>query len=140
MYIHQTEIQVRYSETDQMGVVHHANYYPWFEVARTEFLEVLGYPYDQIEKEGLMFPLVESYCKYMYPAKYPEKLIIKAWIEEVGAAKVVFCFEILRKTDEKKLAIGKTVHSCIDQDFRLVNLKKNKVELFEKFKEASKGT
>ena len=59
-----TEIEVRYAETDGMGVVYHANYLVWFDVARTEFLQELGFPYDKIEEQGYMAPVLEAHVNY----------------------------------------------------------------------------
>jgi acyl-CoA thioester hydrolase len=59
MYINETKIKVRYVETDQMGVVHHSKYYPWFEVARGEYITRMGMTYKQMEEEGIMMPVLE---------------------------------------------------------------------------------
>ena len=69
----ETEIPVRYAETDAMGVVYHANYLLYFEVARTDFLEKIGYPYARIESEGLMSPVVDVHLKYGSPLRYSSR-------------------------------------------------------------------
>lgn len=132
MYSYETRLKVRYVETDQMGVVHHSKYYPWFEVARTEFFESIGLPYDKIEEDGILFPLIESGCIYKEGAKYPDDLLIKAWIDEIKGAKFTFLYEVLREQDQKLLAKGKTVHTAVDKEFRLVNLKRQNPKLWEK--------
>ncbi len=130
MKIFETEIKVRYSETDQMGIVHHSRYYPWFEQGRTEMFEELGYSYDQMEQEGLMLPLVESSCKYIKGAKYPEVVLVKTHIESFNGVKIVFIYEVVRKVDGALLAQGKTIQALVGSDFRLINAKKTKPELY----------
>lgn len=130
MYIHETHLTVRYVETDQMGIVHHSNYYSWFEVARTEFFEGVGLPYDKVEEEGILFPLVESSCIYKEGAKYPDHILIKAWIEEIKGAKVTFFYDVIREKDHKLLAKGKTVHVAVGKDFKLINIKRKKPQFW----------
>lgn len=131
MFIHETKLKVRYVETDQMGIVHHSNYYPWFEVARTEFFEAIGLPYEDIEKEGILFPLVESGCIYKEGAKYPDNIIIKSWIGEIKGIKFTFLYDVIREKDGKVLAKGKTVHVPVDKKMRLMNLKKENPKLLQ---------
>jgi len=134
MYIHETKIKVRYAETDQMGIVHHSNYYIWFELARTEFFEAIALPYDLIERDGIMFPLVESSCIYKESARYAENLIIKAWIEEIKGMKFTFLYQVIREEDKRVLAIGKTIHVPVDKNMKLINLKKKNPRLLETIK------
>ena len=67
-----SKLQVRYKETDQMGVVHHSNYYTWFEVGRTDFIRQIGLSYKDMEKMGLMLPVLETHCTY----KHGENMMI----------------------------------------------------------------
>lgn len=130
MAINETKIKVRYVETDQMGVVHHSNYYAWFEVGRTELLAEGGLPYSSIEEQGIMFPLVESSCKYKEGARYEDLLIIKSYIEEIKAAKFTMSYEVIREGDKKVLATGKTIHAITDKNLNLVNIKKVNTEVW----------
>lgn len=133
MYINRTNIRVRYVETDQMGIVHHSNYYAWFEVGRTEFIKDSGMTYTEIEKEKIMFPVVESGCKYIEGAKYEDKLIIETFIEKLTPAKAIFSYNIIRERDNKILAKGSTTHAFVDSEtFRVVNLKKKNPEIWRK--------
>lgn len=131
MKLFESEIKVRYSETDQMGIVHHSRYYPWFEQARTDMFEELGYTYYKMEQEGLMLPLVESSCKYIKGAKYPEILTIRTHIESFNGVKIIFIYEVYRKSDGVLIAQGKTIQAVVGKDFRLLNVKKAKPELYE---------
>lgn len=132
MYISETKIKVRYVETDQMGIVHHSNYYAWFEVGRGDFIQKLGMTYSDMEKEGIMMPLVETYCKYHEGAKYEDDIIIQTFIEELSPVKVIFNYNVIREADGKLLAKGKTTQTFVNKDFKIVNLKKTHGELWEK--------
>ena len=132
MYINESEIKVRYVETDKMGVVHHSNYLVYFENGRTEFIIKCGMSYSEMEAAGIMIPLVESNCKYIQGAKYEDELIIKTWIKELTPVKVEFNYSVVRQKDEKELAKGSTLHAFVSSDFKIINLKKRYPEIFEK--------
>lgn len=89
-----TQLRVRYSETDKMGVVYHANYAQYFEVARTEMFRELNLPYDQMEANGVMLPLVDLYCRYYRPAHYDELLTIVTSVDEMPNVKIKFNYKI----------------------------------------------
>jgi acyl-CoA thioester hydrolase len=132
MYICETKLTVRYVETDKMGIVHHSNYYPWFELARGDFIKKIGIKYSDMEALGIMMPLVESYCRYYEGAKYEDEIIVKTSIEEISAVKVIFNYNVIRTEDGKLLAKGKTTQTFIDKDFKIINLKKKYPDLLEK--------
>lgn len=139
MYINKTETTVRYVETDQMGVVHHSNYYPWFEIGRTEFTKATGMKYTDIENIGVMMPLTESYCKYMKPAKYEDEIIIETSIEKLTPVKIIFSYKIIKKENNELLAKGSTTQAFVDKNnFRVINLKQCNEELWNKFMELYK--
>ncbi|MDU6335283.1 acyl-CoA thioesterase [Clostridium sporogenes] len=139
MYINRTETTVRYVETDQMGVVHHSNYYPWFEIGRTEFTKATGMKYTDIENIGVMMPLTESYCKYMKPAKYEDEIIIETSIEKLTPVKIIFSYKIIKKENNELLAKGSTTQAFVDENnFRVINLKQCNEELWNKFMELYK--
>jgi acyl-CoA thioester hydrolase len=132
MYIHETKIKVRYVETDRMGIVHHSNYYSWFEVARGEFITDTGMTYRDMEEEGIMMPVLESSCKYIQAAKYEDILIIQAWIHEINGAKAIFNYKIIREKDNKIIATGSTKHAFVNNKFKIVNIKKVKPDIWNK--------
>ncbi|EJP6471539.1 acyl-CoA thioesterase [Clostridium sporogenes] len=139
MYINRTETTVRYVETDQMGVVHHSNYYPWFEMGRTEFTKATGMKYTYIENIGVMMPLTESYCKYIKPAKYEDEIIIETSIEKLTAVKIIFSYKIIKKENNELLAKGNTTQAFVDKNnFRVMNLKQCNEELWNKLNELYK--
>ncbi|QGU96594.1 YbgC/FadM family acyl-CoA thioesterase [Clostridium bovifaecis] len=136
MYVNKTNIKVRYVETDQMGIVHHSNYYAWFEVGRTEFIKDSGMSYSEIEAEKIMIPVVESGCKYIEGAKYEDELIIETYIDKLSPAKAIFSYNVIREKDNKILAKGNTTHAFVDSEtFRVINLRKKKPDVWEKLLE-----
>lgn len=138
MYKSRTNITVRYAETDQMGVVHHSNYYVYFEAAREDFIAGACIRYKDMEDAGVMMPLVETQCKYYEGAKYADKLIVETTLEELTPAKVVLLYNVIRENDGKVLAKGKTVQVFVDKNtFKIVNLKRKYVELWGKLESLS---
>ena len=131
-YTSQTHITVRYAETDMMGIVHHSRYYPWFEQARTDFIKETGMTYSGMEKMGIMLPLTETNCKYLYGLTYEDEIIVTCTIEKLTVARVVFIYEVFKLPEMKKMSEGRTKHGFIDRDFRPVNLKKMHPQLWEK--------
>lgn len=132
---------VRYAETDMMGVVHHANYLLYFEDARTDFLEKLGYPYAQIEAQGLMAPVVDLQIRYGQPLVYTDRPLVRTRVVENGAAKTVYAYEVFKSAEDlaakKPCCTGRSTHCLVDaQTFKPVSIKRRLPELFEKYAEA----
>ena len=73
-----TSVRVRYAETDQMGVVYYANYFVWFEVARTDLLRTLGWTYREMEDSGVLLPVIDAQCEYRRPARYDDEVEVRA--------------------------------------------------------------
>ena len=71
-----TKLRVRYPETDKMGVVHHTNYFVYFEIARLEYLRGLGLPYSELEKDDTQLAVLEAHCKYKAPARFDDLLVV----------------------------------------------------------------
>lgn len=108
-----TQIRVRYAETDKMGVVYHANYAQYFEVARTEMFREIGLSYAAMESNGIMLPLVDLYCKYHKPAHYDDLLTILVSIEDMPNVKIKFKYKIFNE-DNTLLTEGYTTLAFID--------------------------
>ncbi|MDB6093846.1 MAG: thioesterase superfamily protein [Verrucomicrobia bacterium] len=106
------QVTVRYAETDMMGIVYHANYLPWFEVARTQLLREQGFPYRQLEADGYRIPVLEVGAKYSRPAVYDDTLTIHATIREKPLLRIRIEYEV-RRGDEM-LATGFSVHVFCD--------------------------
>ncbi|HEY5560309.1 MAG TPA: thioesterase family protein [Clostridiaceae bacterium] len=132
MYVSETKIKVRYVETDKMGIVHHSNYYIWFEASRDDFITEAGFTYRDMEAEGIMMPLIETSCRYHLGAKYLDEVIVETSIKELTPIKVIFNYRVLRALDKKLLATGNTTQTFVDESFHILNIKKKRPELWEK--------
>jgi len=104
-------IAVRYSETDAMGFVYYANYLVYFEVARTTALAELGHPYWEMEKQGVLIPVLRSHCEYLKPGRYGDTLIIRTTRSRLGHARIRFEYEVKREGEDAVLATGYTEHA-----------------------------
>ncbi len=113
--VSELEVRVRYAETDQMGVAHHASYFVWFEAARTEFIRQRGRSYAQLEEDGWLLVVVDARCRYRHPARYDDILLVRARLRDLGAATLSFGYEVLRRADGRLLADGYTVHAAVDR-------------------------
>lgn len=128
----QIQFRVRYAETDAMGVVHHANYYVWFEMGRTELFRELELDYRSMEGEGIFCPVLETHCHYRMPARYDDLLTLETVIVELTPVKWTFGYRVLR--GDHLLAEGRTVHCFMNREGRPVALKKVNPTLYEKMK------
>ncbi len=117
---HETRLRVRYAETDQMGVVHHANYLIWMEVARVEWCEARGFHYRDMEREeGVFLAVVETGCRHL-----------RSVVEEANSRIAKFAYEIRRETDRELLATGFTKHVYVDNRMQRSRLPEKYRELF----------
>jgi acyl-CoA thioester hydrolase len=108
---HDTTVRVRYAETDQMGVVYHANYLIWFEVGRVELMRAMGFEYKTMETEDDCHIVVaEAHCRYERSARYDEVLRVRTRIMEWRNRIVKFSYEIFREADDTLLTTGHTTH------------------------------
>ncbi|HEX8175714.1 MAG TPA: thioesterase family protein [Pyrinomonadaceae bacterium] len=120
---HETLLRVRYSETDKMGVVYHANYLVWFEIGRTEFCRARGFSYrDMEENERAFLVVAESYCRYKAAAYYDDELIVRTQITELRRRSLRFGYEIIRVADGVIIAEGETGHVVTDGQGRVRSL------------------
>ena len=108
---HDTTVRVRYAETDQMGVVYHANYLIWFEVGRVELMRALGVEYKRMETEDDCHIVVtEVSCRYLASARYDEVLRVRTRIVDSRSRMIRFGYEVFRDSDSQLLATGETLH------------------------------
>jgi acyl-CoA thioester hydrolase len=99
---HDARLRVRYAETDQMGVVYHANYLVWMEIGRVEYVRSLGLNYKDLEAEGFYLSVVGTTCRYLYPALYDQEIIVTTRLINTNPRVVEFGYEI-RSADERRL-------------------------------------
>ena len=113
----ETKIRVEYHHTDQMGIVHHSNYVKFFEVARTEWLRANGLTYAEMERRGVMMPIVDVAVKYRNPALYDELLSVTAFVDEMPMARMTFRYEV-RGEDGRDIASCSTTLGFVDRETR----------------------
>ena len=120
---HETEVRVRYAETDAMGIVHNANYFVWFEVGRSELCRAKGFSYKEMEDEGnALMVVAESYCRYKSPAYYEDVLTVRTQVGEIRSRSLRFIYEVYRTSDETLIAEGETLHLITDKDKKVRKL------------------
>lgn len=135
MIKHKHTIRVIYADTDAMGVVYHTNYIKWFEAGRSELLRSIGYPYSQMEAEGVMLPVADCYCKYKLPAVYDDLLEVTSKISEMKAATITLEYEIRRSSTGELLVTGWTRHAITDTSFKPVRLRDKNPALYKRILE-----
>lgn len=115
----EARVRVRYAETDQMGVVYHANYLVWFEVGRVEFIRQLGMDYKSMEQEeGALIAVVEATARYKAPARYDDELSIRTSLAGVRGPIVRFRYSVVRVADGLVLCEGETTHIVVGRDMK----------------------
>lgn len=108
----ETDVEVRYAETDQMGVVHHANYVIWFELARTRLCSQSGFHYADIERLGYLLMVTGVEVRYHRPARYGEVVQVACWCERMASRGLRFAYEAHRGGE--RLVTGATDHIWIE--------------------------
>ncbi|WP_410775758.1 acyl-CoA thioesterase [Ectobacillus funiculus] len=138
LYISEKRVEVRYAETDQMGVVYHANYVIWLELGRTQLIEDLGLSYVEMEKQGIVSPVLDLQVTYRKAMRYGERALVKTWIEALNPLRVVYGYEVYN--DKEELCItASTTNILVKQDtFRPVSFKKFYPEWYEVYEKAKK--
>lgn len=114
----QTQVRVRYAETDQMGVAYHSNFIVWFEVGRVELLRQMGFSYhDMEEQDDCHIAVVDVRCRYKAPARYDDLVRVYTRLTNVRDSLLHFHYEVVREQDETMLAEGETTHLVVDGNF-----------------------
>lgn len=121
----ETRAQVRYGETDQMGVVYHANYLVWLELGRTALLESLGLNYSAMEEEGAVSPVVEVQIRYRKPLRYGDTAVIRTWLEDYDGVRIIHGYKIMNQHGDL-CATASTTNIWVDRDsFRPLAVKRS---------------
>jgi acyl-CoA thioester hydrolase len=127
----EVRFRVRYAETDQMGVVYHANYFVWFEVGRVELMRQLGFSYRDMEQNDNCFiAVVDARCRYKAPARYDDEVIVRTHLRNVRESLVHFGYELLRASDALVLAEGETTHIVTDAEMKVRAIPERYVQAF----------
>lgn len=129
-------IKVRYAETDQMGVVYHANYLLYMEDARTAFLEAAGYPYAQMEEQGFLSPVVDVRLSYGSPLRYGQTVIVRICVVSNRPTKTTYAYQFFTEDmdfeHDKPLATAESTHCIVDANtFKPTSIKRALPELYE---------
>jgi acyl-CoA thioester hydrolase len=133
MFISETQIRVRYAETDQMSVVYHGNYAQYFETARTESIRQLGFTYKDMEAMGIIMPVVELHTKFLRPAHYDELLTVKVILKELPSGHRIEFYQEVYNEKNVLLTVGRIVLYFMDAK----TMKKTTMpqQLYEKIEE-----
>lgn len=132
----ETKIEVRYAETDQMGIVHHASYIVYFEVARIDWLSKLGFTYKKMEDDGVMLPVVSLTTNFKKSAFFGDVLTVKTSLKKMPNVKIEFCYEIFNKKGEL-LTTGETtlVFMCVKKR-RPIKCPENIIKVIENYSDS----
>ncbi|MGR9050049.1 acyl-CoA thioesterase [Halobacillus faecis] len=133
MKVVETPIQVRYQETDMMGVVYHANYLVWFEIGRTSFIEKLGFMYSEIEKQGVVSPVIDAQMSFKKPVKYGDDVHVRTWVESYDGLRVSYGYEVAFKNGDVAVT-GVTKHVIVKKEnFKPVSIRRSFPEWHEAY-------
>ena len=130
---HIYERKINYYETDKMGVVHHSNYIRFFEEARCEFLQEAGLPYDMLEANGIMSPVLGFSCKYKHHVTFGDIIEIHTSIKEFSGVKFTVSYSVYNKKTGNLCVTGESNHCFTDTNIKPLNLKKKFPYIYEKF-------
>lgn len=130
----EARLRVRYAETDQMGVVYHANYLVWFEVGRVELMRSLGLEYKRLEEEyGCLIAVVEACARFRAPARYDDEILVRTSIVTLRGSLIKMGYEVVRAIDGQLLCTGETTHIVVGRDMVRKSLPVFYAEAFRTF-------
>jgi acyl-CoA thioester hydrolase len=115
-------VRVNYSETDQMGVVYHARYLVWLDIARCDYLRLAGMTYRELEDAGLRLAVSEVAIRYRQPARYDDRIRVRCWVREVASRRVDFGYAVEHADDARLLATAATSLLALDKTMTLTRL------------------
>jgi len=127
----ETRLRVRYAETDQMGVVYYANHYVWMEVARVDLCKARGFNYRDMEQEdGIFMAVAESACRYRFPARFDDEIVVKTWIGDANPRAVTIHYEMRLADGDRVLATGHTRHVFVNREMHKARLPEKYFAMF----------
>ncbi|MDD4082353.1 MAG: thioesterase family protein [Sphaerochaetaceae bacterium] len=123
--------KTNYYETDQMGIIHHANYLHYFEEARVDFVEKIGYPYEKSCKLGIEFGLLSVNCEYKKMVRFGDVIEIHSSISQISGARMTVNYKILDHNSGELMATGNSSHFYYDiKNKKTINLRKDVPDLY----------
>ena len=114
----ESRTRVRYKDTDQMGIAHHANYIVWFEIGRTDLCRETGFSYKEIEARGLILVVTEVTCRYRAAYQYDDEVLIRTYVDEAASRAMRFGYELLNGGGDRVHATGNSMHVWVDRETR----------------------
>lgn len=127
------EHQAQYYETDQMGIIHHSNYIRWFEEARTDLMDQIGFGYDQMEKRGIVVPVLSVNCEYKSMVRYNDRVYIIPQIDVFNGIRLQISYRVIDKKTGVLCTTGESKHCFLNEQGRPISLKKVDKELYDLF-------
>ena len=118
-HIVETTFPVRYAETDQMQIVHHASYIVWMEEGRSEYMRQRGGDYAEMERAGHALAVTGIQVRYLAPARYGERVTVRTWVEELRSRTLVVGYEIVNADTGALLVTAQSEHVCLDRQGRV---------------------
>ena len=132
LHVHEHKVRVRYADTDKAGVVYYANYFVWFEAARTEFMREIGCPYGELEEQGIVMAVSEAHCKYRASVRYDDIVIVETSASNVRGTRFQFDYVVRVEGRDSVAAEGCTTMACIGGDGRPRRLPEHLREILHK--------
>ena len=126
------ERRINYYATDAMQIVHHSNYIRFMEESRTDALERVGLPYSEMERQGVLIPVLAVNCQYKHPARYGDTILVNVGVKEYSGVKIIMEYTITNKASGEILVIGETKHCFTDTNLKPISLKKSRPDMHEK--------
>ncbi len=133
MKIHSFKRTALYYETDQMGIIHHSNYIRWFEEARIDFLNQVGFNYNELEKRGVMIPVLSASCQYKGFVKFDDEVEIVLQVAEFAGARFKITYTVSDTKTEELRTIGETAHCFTDRNLRPIRVKRDYKDIYDIF-------
>ena len=121
----------QYHETDQMGIIHHANYIKWFEEARTDFLEQIGMGYREMEETGILSPVLAMNCEYKKPVRYGDRVTVHVCIEQFDGCRMTVSYRVEDAATGEIRAEGTSRHCLVGPNLKPIRLQKVSPSLYE---------
>jgi len=119
MTVSEVRLRVRYAETDQMGIVYHANYLVWMEMGRVELCRELGVRYrDMEQQDGVLLTVAAANCRFLFPARYDDQILVRTVVARSSSRLLEFGYEVLNEETGKVLGTGSTTHVFCDRNLR----------------------
>lgn len=132
MHSYSIKIKPRYAETDQMGVVYHGNYFPWFELGRDDFFHKLGCCYKSVENCGIIMPVTRCDCQYIVSATYDEMIDVQTTLLFFNGVRLKLKFDVFREADQTLLAKATIEYAFLNTESKPINLKKINNDIWQR--------